>query len=151
MGVSKHAYLQNRARQYIMYSPILYNYDVCERVGSHCIIVMHQCMPNTALLCERGDLRLARKTGGKDHEGLVEICIDEEWHKVCTDSSWGGEEANVTCRELGYSSGGESWENAVSMGIIIITRIMMTPYHNDIIFATKFHVFMIYFRDLVCF
>ena len=65
-------------------------------------------MPNTALLCEKGDLRLAQKTAGRDDKGLVEICIDEAWHKVCADSSWGDEDASVTCRELGYSAGGES-------------------------------------------
>ena len=113
-----------------MCSPILYNYNVCDRE----VPLYYRCMPNAAFLCERGELRLAQQTGGKDYEGLVEICIDEAWHKVCADSSWGNEEATVTCRELGYSSGGESRETALSIENIRFSRMTL----NHVIATTIF-------------
>ena len=53
--------------------------------------------------CRHGDIRLV---GGKDsREGIVEICINNLWGRVCT-SGWNTRVANVTCRHAGFPSQG---------------------------------------------
>jgi len=34
--------------------------------------------------------------------GQVEVCMGETWNAVCRDIGWGGEEADVVCRQLGF-------------------------------------------------
>ena len=51
-------------------------------------------------VCNDGNVRL---TGGtSEEEGHVEVCMNEVWGSVC-DNSWSSSEANVVCRQLGYS------------------------------------------------
>ena len=58
-----------------------------------------------ALQCEEGDLRL---TGGRTvNQGTVEVCMNETWGTVCS-TNWGQTEANVACRQLGFSENGGS-------------------------------------------
>ena len=50
--------------------------------------------------CINGEVRLV---GGSDpYEGRVEICVNEVWGTVCS-NSWSTADANVVCRQLGYS------------------------------------------------
>ena len=50
------------------------------------------------------DVRLTRNT--INGQGVVQL-YDESfgWIDVCYDSTWGDDEANVVCRQLGYESG----------------------------------------------
>ena len=54
--------------------------------------------------CTTGQLRLAG--GNIDNEGRVEICMNNVWGTVCSDS-WDTTDATVTCQELGYSTDGQ--------------------------------------------
>jgi len=56
-------------------------------------------------LCNNGDIRLAGSTiAGR---GRVEICWNEAWGTVC-DDLWNSFDANVACRQLGFSSTGKT-------------------------------------------
>ena len=56
-------------------------------------------------VCTHGQVRLGN--GWSDREGRVEICVDGTWGTVCGDG-WGYNEARVVCRQLGFSTLGES-------------------------------------------
>ena len=52
------------------------------------------------LECTEGDVRLI--DGPSDIEGTLEICHDDLWGLI-SDSGWSDSDAEVVCRELGYS------------------------------------------------
>jgi len=54
-------------------------------------------------MCTFGDIRL--QGGADSSEGRVEICYDNQWGTVC-DDEWGSADANVACRQLGFSPTG---------------------------------------------
>ena len=53
--------------------------------------------------CVDGDVQLV---GGSNlYDGLVEVCVNNSWGTVCGDG-WDSYDAQVTCRQLGYSTTG---------------------------------------------
>ena len=54
-----------------------------------------------AVLCNDRSIRLV---GGTDaFEGRIEVCYNETWGSIC-DNSWSRADANVACRQLGFSA-----------------------------------------------
>ena len=51
--------------------------------------------------------------GRHPHEGRVEVCLNETWGKICDHISiygWNKTEAEVVCKQLGYSKASEDRE-----------------------------------------
>ena len=44
--------------------------------------------------------------GSSNLEGRVEVCVDGDWGTVC-DDGWSTVDANIACRQLGFSNSGE--------------------------------------------
>ena len=54
--------------------------------------------------CNHSGIRL--KNGSTSMEGRVEVCLNGDWGTVC-DDEWTTVDANVACRQLGYSGSGD--------------------------------------------
>ena len=54
--------------------------------------------------CNHGEVRLVN--GSVPNEGRVEVCVNSIWGTVCDVQEWGNEDAEVICRQLGYTPSG---------------------------------------------
>ena len=65
--------------------------------------IVNYTTENITSNCRHGDIRLVG--GNNSREGIVEICINNLWGRVCT-RGWDTRAANVTCHHAGFSSQG---------------------------------------------
>ena len=60
--------------------------------------------------CDNGALRLTGDgAAGYVASGTVEICINNQWGNICA-SDWTTMDAQVVCKQLGYSSNGKLFQ-----------------------------------------
>ena len=71
---------------------VMYNIYVCITVSTQ---------------CNHGDVRLVN--GSAPNEGRVEVCVNSIWGTVCDVVGWGNEDAQVICRQLGYTTEGKMY------------------------------------------
>ena len=89
---------------------------------------MHEHTHTHTAVCQPGDLRLAG--GSSDFEGRVELCVDETWTSVCADGAWTNLDANVACRQAGYSATGTS-QNYINFSLVhMIIKIHKHQYSH---------------------
>jgi hypothetical protein len=68
------------------------------------IILTFQNTPDIlGVTCNQGSVRVS---GGSSQQGRVEICINNNWGTIC-DDGWSTIDANIVCRQLGYSNAGK--------------------------------------------
>ena len=68
----------------------------------------------TNALCQRGQLRMVGIVNINYAIGRMELCdADGVWRKICA-GGWGGDDAIVACRQMGFSD----------QGIVIIVVIV---------------------------
>ena len=60
-------------------------------------------VPFISIACTHVAVRVVG--GSNNREGRVEVCLNGIWGTVC-DNNWSQEDANIVCRQLGYSNSG---------------------------------------------
>lgn len=78
--------------------------------------------------CTQGAIRLVG--GTNDMNGRVEICNNNVWGTVC-DDLWGTPDAQVACRQLGFSATGmHAMHNPVQF---VHNNLLANPYRYVVI------------------
>ena len=79
------------------------------------------CHVYIIIVCNQGDIRL--QGGANNRTGRVEICNDQQWGTVC-DDAWGVADANVACRQLGFSPTGMYNRSFLPFKGVIVMKII---------------------------
>ena len=79
-------------------------------------------------ICNLGDIRLVggglvSDPAGDLMSGRVEVCINGTWGSICHDNQWGSLDAQVACRQLGYSATGDLSLSILQVCIILQLHI----------------------------
>ena len=73
-------------------------------------------------VCPESSVRLVNE-GGSLLEGRVEVCVEQVWSSVC-DNLWDEVDAQVVCRQLGFSElGNRGWFHMSSMSPALEIRM----------------------------
>ena len=93
---------------------------------------LHNILSNVAL--RYGDLRLARgsRTSSSYTSGRLEIFINGRWGTVC-DDSFGFTDANVACRQLGFS-GASRTPITASYNSLWVTNVLVALQRLNCVF-----------------
>jgi hypothetical protein len=69
-------------------------------ISDNIILTFQNTPAILGITCNQGSVRVS---GGSSQQGRVEICINNNWGTVC-DDGWSTIDANIVCRQLGYSN-----------------------------------------------
>ena len=114
------------------------NCDHSEDAGVRCqagknYIIMPEKFHDFLSFCDLGCPSNALRLVGSDANALsgrVEICNNNIWGTVC-DDSWGAPDAQVVCRQLGYTTAGNSTLYFVGINITLSSLCHRLCCSND--------------------
>lgn len=107
---------------------------MCCTAGQSKFITIHSMYILCTVYCSNGDIRLTRTTssdiGAYAIAGTVEICFNNQWGSVCgSETNWTLTDAQVVCRQLGYSPKGNgitTETNGCSERIVLTGKLYCT-------------------------
>lgn len=83
----------------LIYSYFSVHYNYVYITSEYICIYFIDITISSTLLCNNGSVRLI--DGETDREGRVEVCLNNEWSRICQDK-WDYREAAVVCSQLAY-------------------------------------------------